>query len=67
MFHSPSEHTIDGVSYDTELQVVHQAYDSNDTAIISVLFTSVMNINSCLLEKLNIPNVASLQQSDTSS
>eukprot|EP00347_Sterkiella_histriomuscorum_P011501 403372213 len=53
-FHAPSEHTLNGKYYDAELQIVHQAYDSNEMAIISVLFDSQKDISSCLYEKLAV-------------
>ena len=63
-FHAPSEHTINGVRYDAELQIVHQEYSGSQLAIISILFDSAKDISSCLFEKLNLSNLTRLNSTN---
>ena len=40
-FHTPSEHILDGVNSDLEMQVIHQKVNSTKLAIVSFLFSIV--------------------------
>ncbi|TQE07872.1 hypothetical protein C1H46_006521 [Malus baccata] len=51
-WHTPSEHTINGIRYDLELHVVHRSADKNSVAVIAFLY-QVGPPNSFLL-KVNI-------------
>ena len=62
-FHSPSEHTINGMQYDAELEILHQTQDGSQTAILSVLFSSQMNIGSCLITDLGLSSFSSMRSS----
>ncbi|KAB2630935.1 bifunctional monodehydroascorbate reductase and carbonic anhydrase nectarin-3-like [Pyrus ussuriensis x Pyrus communis] len=37
-WHTPSEHTINGVRYDLELHMVHQSADQNNIAVVAFLY-----------------------------
>ncbi|KAI3966618.1 hypothetical protein MKW92_028797 [Papaver armeniacum] len=37
-WHSPSEHTIDGIRYDVELHLVHKSDDNTTLSVISILY-----------------------------
>ncbi|XP_026416344.1 alpha carbonic anhydrase 1, chloroplastic-like [Papaver somniferum] len=37
-WHSPSEHTIDGIRYDVELHLVHKSDDNTTLLVISILY-----------------------------
>ncbi|CDW77125.1 UNKNOWN [Stylonychia lemnae] len=63
-FHAPSEHTLNGVRYDAELQIVHQEYQGIQLAVISILFDASKDISSCLFEKLNLGNLTRLNQTN---
>jgi carbonic anhydrase len=43
---APSEHTINGISYDVEVQMFHKSYDSQVYAAVSVFFDMVDGGNS---------------------
>lgn len=40
-FHTPSEHILDGVSSDLEMQIIHSKPNSTKKAVLSVLFSIV--------------------------
>lgn len=38
VFHAPSEHTFDGENYDLEMQIIHEDFENEELAIVSVFF-----------------------------
>lgn len=40
-FHSPSEHTFDGIQADLEMQIIHEKKNSDQVAIVSILFSMI--------------------------
>mmetsp|Transcript_35308 Transcript_35308/g.99519 ORF Transcript_35308/g.99519 Transcript_35308/m.99519 type:complete len:275 (+) Transcript_35308:54-878(+) len=46
--HSPSEHQIDGVSYDLEVHWVHQIAGTGDNAVVAALFNASQECSSFL-------------------
>jgi carbonic anhydrase len=67
-FHSPSEHTINGRYYDSELHIVHSCnlkliliifleYETGELAVIGLFFDASKDIDSGLLEELELNNV----------
>jgi len=62
VFHTPSEHTINGKRYDMEMQVVHRGTTQGDiakNAILSVLFQKKAGYYNKFLDKIdpfNLPN-----------
>jgi carbonic anhydrase len=61
-FHTPSEHKINGVQYDMEMQIVHYGISKGDIArqaILCILFKKKASAYNKFLEKLdffNLPN-----------
>lgn len=61
-FHTPSEHTINGVKYDMEMQILHTGRTKNDISkqvILSFLFKTKPGVYNKLIERLdffNLPN-----------
>lgn len=64
VFHTPAEHTINGIRYDMEMQIIHRGVTSGDIAksvILSVLFKKKAGIYNKFIDKLdifNLPNPA---------
>ena len=62
VFHTPSEHTINGETFDMEMQVVHYGKSKGDIAkqiVLSFLFKAKPGVYNKFLEKLdffNLPN-----------
>jgi carbonic anhydrase len=62
VFHTPSEHTINGVHYDMEMQIIHYGKSVGDIAkqmILSFLFKAKPGVYNKFLDKLdffNLPN-----------
>lgn len=62
VFHTPSEHTINGVYYDMEMQIIHYGKSVGDIAkqmILSFLFKAKPGVYNKFLDKLdffNLPN-----------
>ncbi|XP_048423502.1 alpha carbonic anhydrase 4-like [Pyrus x bretschneideri] len=50
-WHTPSEHTINGVRYDLELHMVHQSADQNNIAVVSFLYEINQDISSVISTK----------------
>ena len=62
IFHSPAEHTIDGVRHDMEMQIIHRGVTNGDIAksiILSLLFKKKAGVNNKFLDKLDIFNLPS--------
>ncbi len=59
-FHAPSEHRIGGKQYDAELHIVHESFDEEEggLAVIAILFDASKDIESGLVEKLNLTNLS---------
>lgn len=55
--HAPSEHWINGRQYDAEMQIMHQEYQTNETAIISILFDASKDIPSAFMDKLRLNGI----------
>eukprot|EP00666_Eupelagonemidae_sp_cell4sb_P015418 gene15418-19021_t len=54
-FHFPSEHTVDGVSYDGELHIVHRRVGTSgldDLLVVGVMLDATDDVASPLLDKL---------------
>lgn len=42
--HTPAEHTIDGAHPDLELQIIHEKKNSDQKAVVSILFSLVDDV-----------------------
>lgn len=62
VFHTPSEHTIDGKAYDMEMQVIHYGRSKGDIAnqvVLSILFKSSPGKYNKFLDKIDFFNLPS--------
>lgn len=59
-FHTPSEHVLDGVSSDLEMQIIHSKPNSTKRAVLTVLFSIVEED----VEKTQLGKKRSLDDSD---
>ena len=64
VFHTPAEHTINGIRYDLEMQIIHRGVTSGDIAksvILALLFKKKAGAYNKFIDKLdvfNLPNAA---------
>src|SRR5690348_3995490 len=56
-FHSPAEHTIDGVGYSAEMHIVHQSYETDKLVVIGIVFDDSKDIENTFIEKLNLTSL----------
>jgi carbonic anhydrase len=64
-FHTPSEHKINGVSYDMEMQIIHYGRskgDINKQYILSFLFKKKPGVYNKFIDKLDFFNLPSIQE-----
>ena len=62
VIHTPSEHTIDGMEYDLEVQIIHYGQTKGDIAkqvILSFLFEKVPGVYNKFIDDLDIFNLPS--------
>jgi len=57
-FHCPSEHTIDGKTFDCELQVTHSDRDSGKMLIMAIFYTADGLNSNPLISKMGLPSFA---------
>ena len=60
VFHTPAEHTIDGVRHDMEMQIIHRGVTNGDIAksiILCLIFKKKAGIYNKFIDKLDIFNL----------
>jgi hypothetical protein len=65
VFHTPSEHTIDGKQFDLEMQVIHYGHSKGDIAnqiVLSVLFKNSPGKYNKFLDKIDFFNLPSAKE-----
>jgi carbonic anhydrase len=54
-FHAPSDHKIDGKSFDLELHIVTRSHDSKNLSVFSLLFNAGTKVNEFFSDFLSSP------------